>query len=232
MIAHYDWPGGHEAMMRLGPAHGPVVVMAPALFEEANRTRAFTLCVLRALAARGIGSAFPDLPGMNESLFPLCRTTIDAWRTAFAAAVAAASDHGARPAVVASIRGGALLTGAAHAAGRWQCAPMTGATLVRELLRARKLADPDAAPPETMSADALLRIAGTEIPHALLDALRDAAPDSTPPLRIVRLDSDPAQADVHVPGPALWRRTEPGNDPVLAALLADDLAAWVRRCAG
>jgi thioredoxin reductase len=39
MIDRYDWAGGSEAMLRFGPATGPIVVLALPLFEEANRTR-------------------------------------------------------------------------------------------------------------------------------------------------------------------------------------------------
>lgn len=41
-------------MLRFGPAAGPVVVVALPLFEEANRTRAFAVAILRALAERGV----------------------------------------------------------------------------------------------------------------------------------------------------------------------------------
>ncbi|HWU71836.1 MAG TPA: hypothetical protein VN137_00025, partial [Sphingomonas sp.] len=70
MIDHYDWAGGREAMMRFGPATGPVVVAVLPLFEEANRTRTFVSGVLRRLAARDIAGALPDLPGQGESLVP------------------------------------------------------------------------------------------------------------------------------------------------------------------
>jgi HAD superfamily hydrolase (TIGR01509 family) len=40
-------------MLRFGPAEGPLVVLAMPLFEEANRTRAFAVTLLRALAAAG-----------------------------------------------------------------------------------------------------------------------------------------------------------------------------------
>ncbi len=71
MIDHYDWPGGREAMLRFGPTNGPVMIVAPPLFEEANRTRAFVVTILRALAERGIASALPDLPGTGESLLDI-----------------------------------------------------------------------------------------------------------------------------------------------------------------
>ena len=61
MIDHYDWVGGREAMMRFGPATGPVVVAVLPLFEEANRTRTFLSGVLRRLAERDIASARRNL---------------------------------------------------------------------------------------------------------------------------------------------------------------------------
>src|SRR3546814_16458509 len=71
MIGRYDWAGGTEAMLRFGPDTGPVVVLALPLFEEANRTRAFAVTMLRALAARGVARVLPDLPGPGERLVPL-----------------------------------------------------------------------------------------------------------------------------------------------------------------
>ena len=41
-------------MLRFGPRDGPVVIAAPALFEEANRTRAFLVRILRLLGDCGI----------------------------------------------------------------------------------------------------------------------------------------------------------------------------------
>ena len=39
-----------------------------------------------------------------------------------------------------------------------------------------------------------------------------------------------AAADIKFAGAPLWRRAEPGNDLALAALIADDVAAWIARC--
>ena len=59
-----------------------------------------------------------------------------------------------------------------------------------------------------------------------------AAPFDQPgaPRRVVRLSSDPAPADRHVDASPLWRRAEPGDNPALAELLADDIAAWIAAC--
>lgn len=206
MIDWYDWPGGREAMIRLGPDHGPVVVVVLPLFEEANRTRTFAVTMMRALAVRGVASALPDLPGTGDSLVATEAATLADWQSALSAAAASV---GARASV--AIRSGALLDGAI--ANRWHLAPQNGAALVRELDRLR-------------AADG--RIAGNRVDPGVIDALSLAAPAAA---RTVRLESDPGPADRTVPGAPLWRRAEPGNDPVLAEALADDIADWVRQCA-
>jgi hypothetical protein len=195
MIDHYDWPGGREAMLRFGPADGPVVVAALPLFEEANRTRTFVVTILRALAERGIASALPDLPGTGESVVPTDRIRLADLRAAFATVP---GDY------VLAVRSGALLdTGARNA--RWHLAPQSGADLSRELTRIRAMGD---------GSD----FGGNAIPEAFLAELADAAP---------------AEAEIASrPIAPLWRRAEPDNDPALAALLAGDIAAWVRSCEG
>lgn len=231
MIDHYDWAGGREAMIRFGPAKGPVVVAVLPLFEEANRTRTFVSGVLRRLADRGIAGALPDLPGQGESLVPTENAMLAGWRTALDSAAAAAA--GERPIHILSIRGGALLDHDVKAASRWQLAPAKGEALVRELLRTSAAAG---APVEldlsNYSDDGgAVTIAGNALSRTLLrdlnaaDCVRDGA------VRVIRLDSDPAVADRKVAGAPLWRQSEPGDDPMLAALLADDIADWIARCA-
>ena len=95
--------------MRFGPADGPVVGAARPLFEEANRTRAFMVSILRALAARGIASARPDLPGQGESMVPTGDATLASLRQAFAAVPGG---------YTLAIRSGALLD-AGERKGRW-----------------------------------------------------------------------------------------------------------------
>ena len=229
MIDHYDWPGGREAMLRFGPTNGPVVIAAMPLFEEANRTRAFTVTILRALAERGIASALPDLPGTGESLIETEEASLKNWQYAFlSASTGLSADHQAVHGI--AIRGGALVDSSARLASRWQFAPVAGESLVRDLLRTRLAAgenegaiDPPGPP---------IELAGNQVSRALLAELGQAGPSAATPLRTVRLDTDPQPADRHVAGSPLWRRSEPGNDPVLARLLADDIAAWIASCAG
>lgn len=244
MIDHYDWAGGREAMLRFGPDTGPVVVAALPLFEEANRTRAFMVTILRALAERGIASALPDLPGQGESLVPLHALSILKMQDAYASAVEVFDREGRRT-YATSIRSGALLDALGLLFGRWHLAPVEGPQLLRELTRIKqaeigsspKLGDYwylDSSLPEDTE-DPPVEIAGSLLSIDLLTDLTVKTPFSKEdapeiPHRTVRLESDPKPADLKVPGAPLWRRAEPDNDPALAALLADDIAAWVRAC--
>ncbi|TXC70844.1 hypothetical protein FSB78_07745 [Sphingomonas ginsenosidivorax] len=218
---------GREAQLCLGPQSGPVVLIAPALFEEANRLRAFTVAVMRGLALRGIGSILPDLPGTNESLVATQDARLDDWRTAFAAAVPP------RPTYGVAIRGGALLDGEADLVGRYHLSPPTGADVVRDLVRTRLAAvreggaafDPaDIDPPGPP-----IVLAGNAVARDLLVALKTAEP--SPAERVVRLDGDLRPADRVFAGRPLWRAAEPDTDPALAAAIAEDIADWIARCA-
>jgi hypothetical protein len=210
MIDHYDWAGGREAMLRFGPSTGPVVVAALPLFEEANRTRAFTVLLLRQLAAHGIAGALPDLPGQGESLVPTAEVRLANLRAAYAAAARAAG----APAFGLALRSGALLDTGAVLAGRWHFAPQAGPELVRELGRIRQAGG---------GAD----FGGNLLATDFLTELDNAAPE---PAYTVRVDRDPKDADFRVDAAPLWRRAEPDNDPALAALLADNIAGWMRTC--
>jgi hypothetical protein len=208
----YDWPGGREAMLRFGPDAAPIVLAALPLFEEANRTRASLVAVLRRLAERGIGSALPDLPGAGESLVATEDATLAASREAFAAAARALPG----PVHVVSWRGGALVDGAAVAASRWRLSPVSGAETLRDLRRVQAAAGGQSFAGNRLSATILAELAAAE--HL--------------PGWTVRLESDPRDADAKVPGRPLWRAAEPGTDPALEAALADDIAAWIVRCGG
>lgn len=211
MIDAYDWPGGREAMLRFGPEGAPMVMLLLPLFEEHNRTRAFGIGLLRALAERGIAGALPELPGQGESLVPTERLSLADLR----AAVAAAADALRRPFSV-TIRSGALLDAEAAVAGRWQLSPQSGADLGRELRRLRAQGDG-------------MTVAGNALSEAQLGALETAAAAEG---HVVRLESDPAPAACKLAGAPLWRRAEPSNDPGLAQLVAADITDWIAACAG
>jgi hypothetical protein len=239
MISHYDWAGGREAMLCFGPDTGPVVVAALPLFEEANRTRAFVVTILRALAERGIASALPDLPGTGESVVPTEAATMMRLREAYQAAVAS---FAGRRAYALSVRSGALLDALGEVRARWHFAPQDGSGLLRELTRIKQAEigeKPklrgywylDSNLPEEV-ADPPVAIAGNLVSAELLTDLAAAAPFAGDTMRTVRLDTDPKPADLKIAAAPLWRRAEPDNDSELADLLAHDIAAWVRQCEG
>lgn len=191
------------------------VLVIPALFDEANRLRRFTVETMRRLAEAGIASVLPDLPGTNESLQPLAAMTLDHWR----AAMAAAAVHFAATHVLA-IRGGAivapLLPGRAYA-------PVGGAAILRQMIRTRVIASRESGREE--SAGTLLEqglakglvLAGYPLSAAMVAGLHAAIT----PGNLAAI----AQADVG--GPGLWLRAEPGEDAGQAQALADCLASAI-----
>ncbi|SEK62035.1 hypothetical protein SAMN05216382_0775 [Sphingomonas palmae] len=194
----------------MGPDEGPTILSFPALFEEANRTRAILVRVLRRLAQAGWSVALPDLPGQGESTTPVVEVDLAAWREAAVAAAGVLSS----PSHVVAIRAGALVDADVAAASRWYWSPITGEEQVRELTRQRALGDGDG-------------YAGNDLSDALLAQLRDAQPTITPPPRVVRMERDPRLADRKVAGAAPWRASEPSCDPMLVASLANDIAEWL-----
>ena len=219
-IDHYDWSGGgREALLRFGPDTGPVLIAILPLFEEANRTRTFTVGLLRRLADRGIAGLLPDVPGQGESLVPLANCTLPRMAEAIEALAGQQRNSGRTPYAL-GIRSGALLDTAAPFAGRWHLAPQDGESLLRGLHRIWRASG------HVETRNAMMRgatIAGNALSAALLSSLADAAPCDRPdvPRRIV-----PAPAGA-VP---LWRRSEPDDDPALADTLADDIAEWIATC--
>jgi hypothetical protein len=221
-IDHYDWSGGREAMLRFGPNTGPVLIAALPLFEEANRTRTFTVGLLRALAARGIASLLPDVPGQGESTTPLTSMTIPRMVAALRGITDSCLAEGRRTYAL-GIRSGALLDHGARHSGRWHFAPQAGEDLLRDLHRIWRAAGNIGDRATRMQGAERVEIAGNMLPAALLESLVAATPFDRPgvPRRLVdrRTDTTP-----------LWRRIEPGNDPALAQALADDIATWLANC--
>lgn len=238
MIDHYDWADGREAMVRFGPDTGPVVIAALPLFEEANRTRTFAVAMLRHLAEHDIAGVLPDFPGTGESIVPTERTNILTIQSAYDGLIEHLARNG-RVCVALGIRSGALLDALGLVAARWHLSPQTGAELLRDLTRIKQLAT---GVRPALSGDWFLddgseavEIAGNRISIDLLSELTVKTPmegfDASP-RRVVRLAGDPQPADLHIAGAPLWRRSEPGNDPALARVLAADIARWLRQCVG
>ncbi|WP_440978042.1 hypothetical protein ACQHGV_09765 [Sphingomonas pseudosanguinis] len=231
MIDFYDGPGGREAMLCLGPAQGPVVLVALPFWEEANRTRVVAVAMLRALARHGIGGVLPDWPGTGESLVETEKASFAQWRLAHRSV---AEMLAARRCYGVSMRGGTLVDGLADLAGRWHLAPMTGEAVLRDVIRLRAAAGLRGDEHGVFGAESPVRVAGNRVsPHFLaeLAGATPLAPEAIP-YRVVRLGHDRAPADRTIDAVPPWRRAEPQEDPELAATLAEDIAQWIATCEG
>jgi hypothetical protein len=214
MTDRYRWRGGEELMTRWG-AHLPLqVLLFEPLFEEKNRTRRLIAQVAVRLERFGIGLAVPDLPGTGESLTEIACVSFANWTDAAKSVVSLVN-----PVCVASIRGGALLDCVLNTLPVWRFSPETGARLVRDLRRMQVAGgDTDSLGGHKLSTDFIL-------------ALESTSPATPTHLRTLRLSSDMVEADHKLDAAPLWRRAEPGEDPVLAEALAKDLAGWTKSCA-
>ena len=192
------------------------LLIVPALFEEQNRTRRLLVQTLRLLDAAGIDGFLPDLPGCNESLQDFERQSLNAWRLAM---LDAARQFGATE--VLAVRGGALVL-PAHLPGH-VLEPVSGASLLRRLLRARIVALREDG--EHASIDDLLErgredgltLAGYHFNPAMIAGLEGALPAHEGQRTILLAELGG--------GPALWSRAEPGEDAQQAAALARIVAA-------
>jgi alpha-beta hydrolase superfamily lysophospholipase len=203
-------------LMRIGRPGAPALLFVPPLFEEMNRTRALIAATMRAAARMGHCCWLLDLSGTGESERDLGDVAWDDWRHDVTAAATHVSEKNKKP-LIASLRGGALLDDAAEARGWWRFAPLDGAAMVRDMVRSGLAGG--------------IEWAGYEPSETLKAELEAAIPAKATPLRTVRLASDRAEAEAKVEGPALWRRSEPGNSLALAEALAADLVKWSRLCA-
>lgn len=221
MIAAWPCPGPHgqsaEYAFTFDRGRSRRLLIVPALFDEANRTRRFVVEAMRLLDEAGVDTVLPDLPGCNESLQSFREQTLDGWR----AAMTAALDHFGCTEVLA-IRGGALV--APHGAAGWQLEPPSGRSQLRQLLRARTIAAREEGRNETV--DGLLEegrrsgleLAGYSCSAALLGGLEAAK-------------AGPALTWIHqneLGGGALWLRAEPGQDNDQSATLAAIVAGAAR----
>jgi hypothetical protein len=195
------------------------LLVLPALFDEHNKLRHFTVEVMRRLDAAGIDAFLPDLPGCNESLAPLEPQSLGSWREA----ATAAARHFAATHVL-SFRGGALCEPSGPAVLRY--APVTGSSVLRAMLRARVIARKEAGVAESTEALAALgrteglELGGYRLGAPMITDLEAAEPSGGAALANI------AQADVG--GPALWLRAEPDHSAeqahALAALVVGQLA--------
>lgn len=192
------------------------LLIVPALFDEANRMRRFTVEVMRRLDGAGIDCILPDLPGTNESLQPLEQQTPDLWREA----MTAAAKH-FRASHVLGIRGGALVT--PPGLPTWHYAPVKGASQLRTMLRARILSSREAG--ITESQDELIE---QGLAHGIELAGYRLGPEFIRQFQSLA----PAEATVigqdMLGGSGLWLRAEPGEDRAQADALAAILAIGIK----
>jgi hypothetical protein len=204
-----------EWLLRLGRPHAPAILFVPPLFEEMNRTRALLVGAMRRLAKGGQCCWLLDLSGTGESERELAQVTWSDWRHDVTAAAAYIAEKSKKP-LLASLRGGALLDDGATARGWWRFAPLDGAAVTRDLVRSGLAGG--------------VEWAGYAPSDALKAKLEAATPAAVRLLRTVRLATDRGEADAKVEGPALWRRSEPGNSAELAEAIAADLLRWSSEC--
>lgn len=217
------WPcpapggSGEEFATVAGPDDARArVLILQALFEEANKTRRLLAQTMRRLAGRGVASVLPDLPGCGESLAPPELQDLDSWRTA----VRACARHFG-PSHFLAVRGGTILL--PRGAKGWSFEPVAGAAQLRTMVRARTIAAREVGREETSAAllDASrvhgLELAGYRLGPRMIVALEQSALPKRSKLPVLTL--------AELGGEPLWRRSEPDEDPALAASLADRLAA-------
>ncbi len=196
------------------------LLIVPALFDEANRLRRFTAEVIRRLDGAGIDCVLPDLPGTNESTQPLATQDTEDWRDAM---MAAARHFEATH--VLGIRGGCLFT--PSNLPRWHYAPVKGASILRQMVRARIVASREAGTEETSEgllktgADTGLELGGHRIGADFLRVFQTLKSDETPDVQQIPQDMIGASG--------LWLRAEPGESrdqaDALAAVIAMGLSA-------
>jgi len=212
-----------------GPADGPVVLLVPPLFEEMNRCRRLLADLGRALAARGIATVLPDLPGTGDSA---AAAPVASWSMAIGALTASLALS--RPTYVFVVRGGALLTGGVGATGIYRFAPVSsGAVLMREMMRAQAIADQERTGGRVSVSgyEAELakgnagRLIGYEVtPDIAAELAALTLPSATSSCRTADLKSG---GDAVFEGPPVWRQADPAPTHALADALAADIAAWI-----
>lgn len=195
------------------------LLILPALFDEANKLRRFTVEVMRRLDGAGIDVFLPDLPGSNESKVALSSVSLQGWRHA---AGEAALHFGATH--LLAIRGGGLV--APPGLPGWHYAPVQGASVLRQLLRARILAAREAGREErseTLLEEGLatgLNLSGYSLSSGMIAMLREAVPAEPSPLVVIEQDL--------LGGGPLWLRTEPDEDRSQADALAAVIAVGIK----
>lgn len=225
----YEFQGNDELCLRVGRHHAKSIILIPPLFDEMNRMRRMLVDVMRLLDSKGIGSALPDLPGTNESLFPQEQASLAVWRKAVAdcSGILPECQH------VASFRGGCLIDDFADDMPKWRLSPAKGNALLRTMMRTRMASDKEAGLATNMAQLAdeaqqgAVNLAGNSISAAMFSELQHALPALLGNVRTAQLETSAHQGDIKLPGSALWLRAEPDEDLLLSGAIATDIASWI-----
>lgn len=222
----YDFAGHAEHALCLGAGSARRILIIPPLFDEMNRCRRMLVQAMRALAERGVGCIWVDLPGCHESLALLESQSLSTWR---AAVSGAASQLGATH--IAALRGGALIDdGVAHLP-HWRLAPAKGASLLKTMIRTRIAGDRESGK-ATSEAELIeaakagpIEFAGNRLAPAMVSELAQAEPVAVERLTMRLLGQD-------ISGSPLWLRAEPQEDAIMSEAIAADLDMWSASCGG
>lgn len=205
-----------------GPVHAELAIIwdrgrsvrlliLPALFDEANKMRQFTLNVMRRLDQAGVDCMLPDLPGCNESLQALEQQDLSTWRSA---AQAAAAHFGASH--VLTIRANAVL--APQGLAGWSYAPVATSSTLRTMLRAEHIhareagQDTTAAQLREIGQTQGIELAGYRIGPRLFAELEQGRVPDNPELISIPQDA--------LGESGLWLRAEPDCAPHQAESLS------------
>lgn len=220
MTFQTEWMAGGPVFHNISDQSIIIMILQP-LFEEANRVRRTLAQMCRHIEDHGIGVAVPDLPGMGEHQ----KAAADATFAQMTNSVENLADHLSNRShglFTAGFRAGCLFDDITRSNGTWRFSPEAGDRLVRTMMRTETPEDSD---------ESVAFVQGQHVSRALLADLSIASLCEPAMLRTVRLSTDRAPADLYVDASPLWRHAEPGEDPMLAKLLANDLIHWVRTCA-
>lgn len=219
MIASWPCPGPHgqseEYALALDRGRSRRLLIVPALFDEANRLRRMLVDMMRLLDQAGIDTFLPDLPGCNESLQDFTAQSLHGWRSA----MQLAARH-FRASEVLAVRGGALVF--PNALPGWVLEPAKGASVLRQMLRARVIAAREAGRHEDSAAllergrTEGLELAGWRCGASLIAGLEHALPE---------IEGHRLIAQSELGGGGLWLRAEPAAAPAQSAALARIIAA-------
>lgn len=216
----YNFDGNEEYLLSSQPIANidyHILLSAP-LFAEMNKMRSTLVEVMRLLSEHNIKCSLPDLPGFNESLIPLNKQNLENWQSAVKTCANQKDvSH------IASFRGGALID--AIGLPIWRLNSVKGANLIKTMIRSKVIALKEAG--QSISIEKLqeqahnhgIELAGYELSAQLFAELQEAEPHISDNVAQLKIGQD-------IEGSALWLRSEPNYDAILAQSISQSLLKW------